>query len=924
LNRNFKISIVKPYGEVDLLLPKDFSLPSTEPNAVLTFESAIASSFNVGLRVPVEGNEKAFDNCHLDNLNIAPDGEFRKRSFEAKVYNYTGVRFLGVIEVDNVVKSISGDEFDINFIANIYATEIDGKTIRDVMDEMYGIGSENDYDVANTATALSQQFWPNSIMAFPTMGAEGRTSQLLNIYDNDLGRFFVNTANTEYSLAPQIFLLEVLKRCFTHFGYTVIGTVFDSERLKKKLIGGLFTLDVYGFQYDAKYRLGVDLDLEGTVFPSWEELIYEFMDTPSVLPSDTPYQAPFGDFFYLNVDFYFGETVSNSLIVTMTNDTIGGNVSITPEANGFVSLRLQRLIYSGDFKGVKITVPSGQTCQIKAQTTLRFMPVSFPGSSQPETRIKAEFRKQFNLKNCVPAIDIGVFLQNLKKLYGIAFNVDPVMRMAEVYFADEQLNSAVIEIKTDDVSDERKIDVGEPVKLVYSFENAKTEFDSEYVYLGEFESLEAMLGVVQSGIGTSTGPIDPNAPVLYDQKRYALIKNLNSYYINEDGTWKMSGVGYGKWTYGEGAEQDVQIGVSVLPMKYTEWQEKKYTVCQFPEKIDKISKDKTVYDKTWPLYIFNFLGFLDSQRAPGQYFQASSSEYDADGNDTGIDSMRMGIGTNEIQGAWLRKWFDMWRNPERLSMQVFWSHRFGQISNFKKRFLINGVRYLLSSVKVKNEFLDNPAELELVRIKESFPTPVVSQGYQNNQFVFTINTAYQAAPYTLLLTVGRRYAEPPWPITNWAIDWGDGTSEGWGQSLNDNQYMQHTYENGGEYTVVITDYDLRLETIELMAGNFMVTSIIQIPYSTVSQQVILGYVMFSGCRRLNTIGRIPEQVDALFLYECNLSSQTVDTILSDLANNNLYGGVVRLDGQDPPQPPFGQGVIDANTLLARTWDVFTD
>ena len=65
-------------------------------------------------------------------------------------------------------------------------------------------------------------------------------------------------------------------------------------------------------------------------------------------------------------------------------------------------------------------------------------------------------------------------------------------------------------------------------------------------------------------------------------------------------------------------------------------------------------------------------------------------------------------------------------------------------------------------------------------------------------------------------------------------------------------------------------------------------------------------------------------LSSLDLSYQNLTTNSVNYILSTLAQNGINNGVLYLNNQTPPTPPTGQGLIDKATLQSRGWTVYTD
>jgi len=73
------------------------------------------------------------------------------------------------------------------------------------------------------------------------------------------------------------------------------------------------------------------------------------------------------------------------------------------------------------------------------------------------------------------------------------------------------------------------------------------------------------------------------------------------------------------------------------------------------------------------------------------------------------------------------------------------------------------------------------------------------------------------------------------------------------------------------------------------------------------------------------IGNISVPCDIDF-QRCALSSETINAILAQMVSISppVSGTYIRLQGQNPPAPPTGQGITDRDTLIANGNTVETD
>ena len=137
---------------------------------------------------------------------------------------------------------------------------------------------------------------------------------------------------------------------------------------------------------------------------------------------------------------------------------------------------------------------------------------------------------------------------------------------------------------------------------------------------------------------------------------------------------------------------------------------------------------------------------------------------------------------------------------------------------------------------------------------------------------------------------------------NFIIYWGDGTSDAY---YNDYQYLNHTYPSLGYYIVEIEN---------LSASNNMVFFDSGFDIDNINNLSLF----FSGTGIQNS---------QLAIVNSNLSSSDVNNILHQCISIpaiNQSGVTIALNGNTPPAPPTGQGLIDKATLESNGVTVVVD
>jgi hypothetical protein len=126
------------------------------------------------------------------------------------------------------------------------------------------------------------------------------------------------------------------------------------------------------------------------------------------------------------------------------------------------------------------------------------------------------------------------------------------------------------------------------------------------------------------------------------------------------------------------------------------------------------------------------------------------------------------------------------------------------------------------------------------------------------------------------------------------INWGDGTEETFfGTNFHIRSHVYSTFEI---FDVSVFVFDVPRNYTLSSAGSALAT------FVSFISQYMLG-VIFESAR---------------------LDSIAVNNVLAQCVAQAQLNGECDLDGQTPPAPPTGQGIIDAATLVARGWSVTTD
>jgi hypothetical protein len=204
------------------------------------------------------------------------------------------------------------------------------------------------------------------------------------------------------------------------------------------------------------------------------------------------------------------------------------------------------------------------------------------------------------------------------------------------------------------------------------------------------------------------------------------------------------------------------------------------------------------------------------------------------------------------------------------------------------------------------------------------------------------------------------------PDVTGTINWGDGTTESISMTNNDGSVtFAHTYSEYGEYTVTVCIdnpeyvFNIRINPDDWGGGGVLSVSglpkfrglnevnfgynpdltsldVSNMPYllyvnATNSGLTSINLTGSTGITSLELSGNSLTSIDFtglvnlynVNLFDNSLSQESVDYILTFLANGPLSGGSVNLSG-GTSAPPSAIGLAAIATLEARGWDVFVN
>lgn len=602
-----RIAIVKSGTEYNLSLPSDFRMNVEDFNSAYSLDVAIRNGSSIGIRIPIEDNAEILDFAH--ELAVRN----RVVSWEARVYEDEVPLFNGTLILNEVVDVYPDAFYDCDFINDNYAQVIQGKSIREVMDETVDIGADA-AAIAASAAAINGSFWPDEIVCFPTIyNADqygGNVTDFigwLNRWNQDLQEFSLNypAYPGTHAMAPQVYLLEVVKRCFSFFGYRVTGNVFENQYLKQKFIIGLNALDRIGPLYSLSCKLLTQHDVDDTLAaPSWEEEISNFTGAAVTYPSATPYDPGENGTHLIKLELNVGDSSGTLSIYDHLDNLL---FSFTPDAYALNSVQFNATYFdSMTAAGIKFQMSAAGYCEIQPDSTIEFYAPTYTDPTQLNI-----WRGDFNLKYCVPDKTIADFLKAFKLYAGADFKINSITKDVEVYFIENQLDST--KYKTPKIaSRERNFRTKPGAAKKYRVKWAKQDTS----IIGE--------NYKKAIFSTEQLP-DPVLEEVY------YVRSINAYMKAVDGSWQNIGPKSGYGEYGSGEVVDLPMTAVLCEMDKKTY-DGESIICPVVNTLG-ISDEARDGTNSWDLIFCTYHGL--QQGSVDLYPLASAFEYTLDGTSLG-------------------------------------------------------------------------------------------------------------------------------------------------------------------------------------------------------------------------------------------------------------------------------------------------
>lgn len=476
-----EIAVIKDGKPSFLALPDGVRLSFEHINSAINFDFTVPGVFHMGLKLPAEPNAQILGQAH--HLESAP----RSRTLDVEVYHFGVIRFKGKLVIQSGTVSKAGDVIDCDLIANGIGVEIDGVSIRQLIDEQVNITTAtvtNDrYDAwqSHVATkhgaidADQQYCFPQFVNLNQYNGqndgvesTDGVTylnwylaggievrAPIENPEWNGSGdpRRWLNT----YAVAPSVYVMHMVKKLGEFIGYTMTGDYFNHPDLRKEIMVGLYSADKIFDQGAVTLRKSLDTVYNATFNnplhqPFQFDQIIQDNNAGGYTLSGAAEQylcAGAGQYF-CQVTLLIHSTSSVTHEVELFRHASSGAAGTSAGA-GFintVAIPAGDSVHTISFVSPNMSAGQGlsfvftpltaSTLTIKASTQVDFIPF--------EERRRNVWADGFNLANCVPDVPVKDWLKNLKLRWGLHVVVDDIQREMNFGFVRDIFSRKPVDI----------------------------------------------------------------------------------------------------------------------------------------------------------------------------------------------------------------------------------------------------------------------------------------------------------------------------------------------------------------------------------------------------------------------------------------------------------------------------------------------
>jgi len=635
------ISVVVNGGERFLNLPADFNA-SFEYKSGLFSNESMPGSFAMGMRIPVEGNSEILGLAHKIEVGN------REYLYDARYYKNGALKHVGKILVEQGMMGRDKKELDTSFLVFSYGSISEGVTIREVISEQMDLGTSPS-DIADEAGALNLLPYPDAAICFPSLKCEGfygsgdYSPEIFNVWDQTSQSFKTNTTSaTKFSLLPQVYLLHVLEKCFSYFGFSISGDVMNDSRFMKIHLIGLHAIDkINGFESLEAAKTSTTA-IPTTIFTpiSFDEIIKDTTADGITLPASTFYPLVSGAYYIFYVKLIIspapgGGTLTSQFIgqSTQQNTGITGGQEEVIISNSFTADSTQSSGFEIYWAGAGFDVLEGSTILVF--------------NADNGSNYLNNWQGQFDLGDCVPDISVGEFLKICKKVLGCTIKHNSITKIVDISLSKNKLTEQ-----------------GEKMEF-WAADFEKEVFEGKKYILKWGNDVDEYPAVLDGEVGAFSDlpTARPGFAYLVKNTNQIAVADYTGFFLFD---WKLIGLDLKKVSIGSGKEVVISLGAKLPEVAEINDGTDDFLGPSISESgsSEWIEQGK----KTWPVYLSIFHGLEAGE--VGDYPLSSPFNYNYEGDDILSFSLNLDEEDIGVFDLLLKPWYEFRINSVRIKRKI--------------------------------------------------------------------------------------------------------------------------------------------------------------------------------------------------------------------------------------------------------------
>lgn len=646
-----------------LQLPDDFRV-DIESFHPFEGKDEIAAAYTIPWTLPdVPTNQRILQHANCIELKQG------SRSFDAILFYGGNNHKSGKLVVHEDEWDIESGSIMVDFYPDGFTVDLFGKNLRDLAWAIITMGTTT-ADVLAHALATASLSYPATDYVFPMIKATdfyGSSnpdfSGVLNKFNVAGGVYYGNSSTNNHALAPQMFMMAVLKKIFS--GYQLRGDFVNDTDDQQMLLFSDFALDlkenkgyVKAVQTTTQYADPSDIPAVDYIFGVHDEEIEDVSNTHNT--TNGKYTTVATGWHRFNWSGYYKNTattpgINEKIYIELWDGASVITSHVINTSTGTTESRVNRyfLVNLGMFPGADIQMRIKFTIEVDdgfgnyveelCQGEAWDCSWEIINTSSANLNVYA---KEINLRNLVPDMKISKFLVELKKL-GFCFSANFFTREVRIDYVKRQFNGQE-EDWTTRATDKVKLikSTGDGYSLNFNFPtNELFSEDDELPDVSLFNRLDDVDTL--SAIATPTLVND-----------YCLVKDQNAFYrvwLNtgtNDVEWIFWFYNYYPKVFGAGKEE---INTDFSPMVMTEiaYSSKTFLVPQFSGTGSSAAFEIGV--RKPPLKLMYWKGMQAS--SSGNYPFATSLNMKYGGTILGNKSIRL---DDAVYGLGIKNGLDKW------------------------------------------------------------------------------------------------------------------------------------------------------------------------------------------------------------------------------------------------------------------------